>query len=382
MSIPPDEDSDDPWTLPPGGRAAVQVEPEQPALRVATIVGVEPLDAQIGVFPKKNVPDALHDALFGQPDPTAAEIKAAGGNPAAVPPLQTYAILDATKVTNLPELLESSGLEHRCLFKGEAYDELKNVAPWIVRLEEGNAFTRNLFTCTTLLSENTSSIPEKHFSSGMYVRSRSPFDGAWRHFRRFTRVQNEHENWVYFRFWDSAIFPMYWRHFEKSHDRAALFFCSRDRRSTYEFYYLCKNVVTAIFPEVKKLNHARNIASPYKMDGEDHEFFQNFSDVRLKNKIKSRLLEKINNTPEEKKEMVPSIVDSAFDYVSSRSGKGEVYYNDCLSLSLLILLLGDASAPVLNGSFMNERLCSMSKRVALARETYFEAIDFVVHRST
>ena len=134
MCIPPDQDSDDPWTLLPCGVAAFQPEPERPVLQVDTIEGVEPLDTQIGVFPKKIVSDALHDALFGQQEPTAAEIEAAGGDPAAVPPMQTYAILDAAKLTNLPELLERSGLEHRCLFKDDAYDELKNVAPWIVRL--------------------------------------------------------------------------------------------------------------------------------------------------------------------------------------------------------------------------------------------------------
>ncbi len=58
----------------------------------------------------------------------------------------TYAILDAAKITNLPELLEASPLEHRCLFKGSAYDALKDAAPWVVRLENGNSFTRNLFT--------------------------------------------------------------------------------------------------------------------------------------------------------------------------------------------------------------------------------------------
>lgn len=49
--------------------------------------------------------------------------------------------------SNLPDLLERSGLEHRCLFNGSAYDDLRNVAPWIVRLEERSAFTRHLFRC-------------------------------------------------------------------------------------------------------------------------------------------------------------------------------------------------------------------------------------------
>lgn len=199
MNFPTEPDKDDPWALPHSSTAAVQPDPEQSALQVETIEGVEPLDAQIGGFPKKTVPDALYDVLFGQPDPTAAEIKEAGSDPAAVPPMQTYAILDAAKVTNLPELLERSGLEHRCLFKGAAYDELKNVAPWIVRLEEDNAFTRNLFTRSDAHWHLWDKEP------GIYVRSRGTLDDMWRHFRRFTRVQDEKGNWAYFNFWHGYV---------------------------------------------------------------------------------------------------------------------------------------------------------------------------------
>lgn len=52
----------------------------------------------------------------------------------------------AAKIVNLPELLESSRLWHRCLFQGKAYDELRTVAPWLVRPERENAFTRTLFS--------------------------------------------------------------------------------------------------------------------------------------------------------------------------------------------------------------------------------------------
>lgn len=199
MSIPPDQGRDNPWALPLGGCAAVQAEPEQSALQVETIEGVEPLDIQIGVFPKKAVPDVLYDALFGQPDPTAAEIEAAGGDPAAVPPMQTYAILDGAKVTNLPELLERSGLEHRCLFKGAGYDELKNVAPWIVRLEEDNAFTRNLFTRSDAHWHLWDREP------GIYVRSRGTLADMWRHFRKLTRVKTDSGQWLFFRFYEPEV---------------------------------------------------------------------------------------------------------------------------------------------------------------------------------
>ena len=99
------DDFDDYWVQAP---KAVEA-PAEPALQIDTIEGVEPLDAQLGVVELKTVPDAIYEPLFGQPSDA---------------PLHTYAILDAAKVPNLPELLEVSGLEHRCLFKGDAYDDL------------------------------------------------------------------------------------------------------------------------------------------------------------------------------------------------------------------------------------------------------------------
>ncbi len=190
MSIPPHND-DDPWQLP-----SPQAVAQKPVLQVEVIESIEPLDTQLGVFPKKTVPDALHGAMFGQPDPSPAEIEAAGGDPAAVSPMRTYAILDAAKVTNLPELLETSGLEHRCLFKGDAYDELRDVAPWIVQLDDDNGFTRNLFTRSDAPWHLWDTEP------GIYVRSRGTLDEMWRHLRKFTRASDERGRWHYLRFWD------------------------------------------------------------------------------------------------------------------------------------------------------------------------------------
>ncbi|MEP3892387.1 MAG: DUF4123 domain-containing protein [Litorimonas sp.] len=143
---------------------------------------MKPLDEQFGVAVLKTVPDALYEPLFGQPDDT---------------PLHTYAILDAAKFPNLPELLEVSGLVHRCLFKGDAFDELKDVAPWIVQLEDGNAFTRNLFTQTDAPWHLWDA------EAGIYVRSGGTLDDMWKHFRKFTRVQDEQGKWFYFRFWET-----------------------------------------------------------------------------------------------------------------------------------------------------------------------------------
>lgn len=42
---------------------------------------------------------------------------------------------------------------------------------------------------------------------GIYIRSRASLDELWKHFRKFTRVQNVHSKWYYWRFWDSKNLP-------------------------------------------------------------------------------------------------------------------------------------------------------------------------------
>ncbi|WP_298258159.1 DUF4123 domain-containing protein [uncultured Litoreibacter sp.] len=176
-----------------------QETPSDPLLNIENIENVEPLDAQFGVADPKTVPDALYAPVFGQPEPLEFELEQAEGDPAAVPPLHTYAILDAAKVPSLPELLATSGLDHRCLFKGDAFDELKDVAPWIVRLEADHKFTRNLFTRSKARWHLWDAEP------GIYLRSRGTLDDMWAHFRKFTKVQDENGKWFYFRFWEILI---------------------------------------------------------------------------------------------------------------------------------------------------------------------------------
>lgn len=192
-------DLDDYWTQ----QYSAPEAPSEPHLSIETIEGVEPLDAQFGVVEPKTVPDVLYGPLFGQPEPTEAELKQAGGDPAKIPPSHTYAILDAAKVAGLPELLAASGLKYRCLFKGDAFDELKDVAPWIVRLEEGNSFVRNLFTYSDALWHLWDKEP------GIYLRSRGTLDEMWAHFRKFTKVKDEQGKWYYLRLHDPKTMIYY-----------------------------------------------------------------------------------------------------------------------------------------------------------------------------
>ncbi len=189
-------DDADPWQyLPAQPRMDCKSLPIH-ALGFKTVEDVVPLDAQIGVAHKKTVPDALHPAMFGQPEPTAAEVRAAGGNPANVPPMQSYVLLDAAKSCIFRTgWRQASGLPHRCLYQGDAADNYGDAAPWLVQLEDGNALARNLFTATDEPDNLWWSDP------GIFIRSRGEFDDIRSHLRKFTRLQDEQGRWFYFRFW-------------------------------------------------------------------------------------------------------------------------------------------------------------------------------------
>ena len=210
-------DQFDPWqdfpTHPKMGGAPLPTH----ALDFVTIRDVTPLDAQIGISPKKTVPDALRDTIFAQPEPTTAEISPAGGDAADLPLMQTYALLDAAKIMHLAERLKASGLEHRCLYQGNAADYHGDVAPWLVRLEDGNAFTRSLFSAAEA--------PENLWWSdpGLLIRSRSGFDDLRNHLRKFTRLQDEQGKWFYFRFWEGWHFHVLTGRQEKLPELSRLF---------------------------------------------------------------------------------------------------------------------------------------------------------------
>lgn len=192
-----DDDLDDIWTF--SSNVAWAPEETEPTLKVEQIYGVEPLGIQLGVDVPKTVPDLLYFSLFGQSEPSEAELAVEDDFSAKAPPLQTYAILDGAKIANLAEMLASSGLKHRCLFKGAAYDEMKDVAPWIVQIEEGNTFTRNLFTRSDAPFHMWDSEP------GILIRSRGTLDDMWKHFCKFTRLPDTHGKWYFLRFWDPKI---------------------------------------------------------------------------------------------------------------------------------------------------------------------------------
>lgn len=171
------------------------------ALHADSIAGVQPLDTQKGVFPPQSICDALAVPLFAQPDPTDDEI-AQYGDADAVPEMKTYAIIDAAKIAQGREIIETSDLPYRCLLKGDVAEELGDVLPYLVELDQEARFTRVLFTHAPDVPDDMATMHLCHKEPGIYIRTRASFDDLWGQLRKFTRVQDEAGKWYFFRFWE------------------------------------------------------------------------------------------------------------------------------------------------------------------------------------
>ena len=134
---------------------------------------------------RPSVPVPLVTPLFGT-------IEQGNRNP------HTFAVLDGASVKNLPDLLSASGLEHACLFKNKAAEALRDVAPWLVKLERESRFTTRLFTAGDAPWHLWGKI------RGTFLRSEASCSELSGHLRKFTRLPDEQGKWYYFRYWDQA----------------------------------------------------------------------------------------------------------------------------------------------------------------------------------
>ena len=158
------------------------------------IASAQPLDQQFGAIELTTLPVEFFEYFFGESplsysSEVIADVKSVS--------MFTYAIIDAAKVDQFVQIIGTSDLEHLCLFQGEAQNELEDVAPWIVRLEYGNKFTRHLFSFD---GKTPWFLADKDV--GMYFRSSQSLVELKRHFRKYTKVKDESGKWYYFRFWE------------------------------------------------------------------------------------------------------------------------------------------------------------------------------------
>ncbi|WP_417842457.1 DUF4123 domain-containing protein [Thalassospira sp.] len=343
-------------------------------LFIEEIEGVEPLDLQFGVYPRKTVPDVLIEPIFGQSVPGVAEI-AHYGSADAVPSMKTYAIVNADRFQWRSSEIEFCGLPHRCLFQGKAAQERKDEAPYLIELSQEVDFTRRLFTHDITMLPDMESAHLWQLEACMLVRSRASLDEVWHHFRRFTRFQGDNGKWFHFRFWEPSIFTAYWKHFATSYARVARFYCSRDFTQIYKIYFIHAGILTHFMPKVEDLKISQEKVSSFALTAEDHAFFQSLIDERFKNRVKARLLKKMENAPDDKKQQIPRTVEMVFKYIQERNGGSLIDADDCFTLSFLAILWGNATDAILKGQLMNDPLLLISLRIAFAKSSYFETLN-------
>lgn len=180
-----DNEELDPWSL--GAQSGSEKRSLDPDvdIQVEDLGAIMPLETDLKLRAGRHVPDGLQDHLF--PQETEART------------LNTYALLDAGKMSNLPLILASSGLEHSCLYRGDAFEELGDVAPWLVQLQPDHAFTRGLFM-------HNPGKPNAFYmwqaDLGIFIVSHAALSELVTHLRKFTIVQDADGANFYFRFWE------------------------------------------------------------------------------------------------------------------------------------------------------------------------------------
>lgn len=130
----------------------------------------------------------LYDVLFGQTPSTASS---------------TYVFLEAARYFGLVEMLESQQATFCCLFSGAAAKELRDVAPYLVKVAQDDKLIKNLLSGTNDDDPPWMMWPS---SGAVFLRSGLKLPDLRSHFRHFTRLyDDESEKWNYFRFFAPEV---------------------------------------------------------------------------------------------------------------------------------------------------------------------------------
>lgn len=170
------------------------------------IKNVKPLDAQLGIWPEKNIPDALLEPLFSQPKQTDIEAVYYTNE---VPTMNTYAVLDTAKLQWGFNELKNCKMPYRCLFRGDAGVGVRQIAPYLIELDKEKQFTRLLFKHDPAMPNCMTSVHLWHQEPAIYIRTRASFEDLWKHLRRFTKTKDENGKNVFFRFYHPYTAIMY-----------------------------------------------------------------------------------------------------------------------------------------------------------------------------
>ena len=108
-----------------------------------------------------------------------------------------YAILDGARHDLVYATVQACYLEHSCLYSGELPTELLITAPYLVRLEQGNSWTK------TILNRAWSN------SWGIFLQTETSMTRLRRHLRTFLKVRDQRGKTLLFRYYDPRVMRVY-----------------------------------------------------------------------------------------------------------------------------------------------------------------------------
>jgi|GEM_PF-6874399 len=151
---------------------------------------IPPLEEQLGVpfWDREWIVPELKELLFGQSE--TGDV------------VRTYLVMDASARRSVTKFDDLSTIEipMQCLFKGDAAEKLREVAPYLLdmTLPEG-------------AWEDKDKVPHFHKdffknhwdkNTGILIRSAEPMDALHHHLRKLTKATNEQEKAYFIRFWE------------------------------------------------------------------------------------------------------------------------------------------------------------------------------------
>lgn len=173
---------------------------------------VAPLDGQFGVWPLRQLPQGVAFDLFGSNAQAESSLTSS-----------FYAVLDATQIFGLKDIMTSAGLVARCLYTGASAREFADVAPYLVELPLKHQFTRRIFT----KPDSPGGLWKANL--GIFLQSEASFESLWKHLRRFTRVRSQDAHFSFFRFWDPRVLGDYLQSVELTNDPILSIFFAQDK---------------------------------------------------------------------------------------------------------------------------------------------------------
>lgn len=108
-----------------------------------------------------------------------------------------FAVLDGASIPDLRMTLHRLQPEYECLYRGELTDDMAEVAPYVVQLEEESEFTNWLLTQGW----------GEHW--GIFALANGDCHTMRQHFRRFLTVYGPENKPLLFRYYDPRVLRVY-----------------------------------------------------------------------------------------------------------------------------------------------------------------------------